>query len=300
MVQRKIKVAVIGDIHDQWNSLDHQILKFLEVDLVLLVGDFGNESLEVVGHVARLEIPKAVVLGNHDAWYSATKWGRKKSPYDHNKEDRVQQQLDLLGCSHVGYGRLDFAHLGLSVVGSRPFSWGGSKWKCEDFYAQRYGVSSFDDSSQRIFEQCKQTTQSNVIFVGHNGPFGLGANPEDTCGKDWNPIGGDFGDPDFQGAIALSRQLDKTISLVTFGHMHHRLRHTKARLRTIINRDQHNTIYLNAASTPRIQEKQGIKAHNYSIVTYENNQITDISLLWVNQNLEIVSTTPLYSPTKIH
>jgi len=307
MVNKKIKVAVIGDVHDQWNEIDHQILTFLGIDLVLFVGDFGNESLEVVGQVAKLEIPKAVILGNHDAWYSATEWGRKKSPYDHSKEDRVQQQLDLLGNAHVGYGELDFPDLGLSVVGSRPFSWGGSKWKCKEFYAQRYGVSSFEDSSQKIFAQCQKTTQSNVIFIGHNGPFGLGANPEDTCGKDWNPIGGDFGDPDFQSAItkwrcaiALSRPLDKHISLVTFGHMHHRLRHTKERLRTIVNRDQHNTIYLNAASTPRIQEIGGIKTHNYSIVTYEQNQITDISLLWVNQNLEIVFSTPLFTPIGIH
>ncbi|AFZ48000.1 metallophosphoesterase [Cyanobacterium stanieri PCC 7202] len=295
MVYKKIKVAVIGDVHDQWNGVDDEILDYLGVDLVLFVGDFGNESIDVVRRVAKLGIPKAVVLGNHDAWYSATAWGRKKSPYDHSKEDRVQQQLDILGNVHVGYGKLDFPDLQLSVVGSRPFSWGGSKWKCKDFYEQRYGVYGFEDSSRRIFSQCQLTTQSNLIFIGHNGPFGLGGNPEDTCGKDWNPIGGDFGDPDFQGAIALSRQLDKTISLVTFGHMHHRLRHTKQRLRTIINQDQHRTIYLNAASTPRIQEFDGIKAHNYSIVTYDQNQIEDISLVWVTENLKILSAIPLFS-----
>lgn len=295
MVDKKIKIAVIGDVHDQWNKMDDEILDYLGVDLVLFVGDFGNESIDVVRQVARLRIPKAVVLGNHDAWYSATAWGRKKSPYDHSKEDRVQQQLDVLGDVHVGYGKLDFPDLELSVVGSRPFSWGGSKWKCKDFYEQRYGVYGFEDSSRRIFSQCQLTTQSNLIFIGHNGPFGLGENPEDTCGKDWNPIGGDFGDPDFQGAIALSRQLEKTISLVTFGHMHHRLRHTQERLRTIINRDQHNTIYLNAASTPRIQEIDDIKAHNYSIVTYNQNHIESISLIWVTERLKILSTIPIFT-----
>ena len=75
-----------------------------------------------------------------------------------------------------------------------------------------------------------------------------------AAGKIGNPFGGDFGDPDFQEAITFTRNMGKQISLVTFGHMHHSLRHTKERLRTIINQDSHNTIYLNAAATPRIQE----------------------------------------------
>ncbi|MFM6057249.1 MAG: metallophosphoesterase, partial [Microcystis aeruginosa] len=91
---RTYKIAVIGDVHDQWEIEDNLALEALQVDLALFVGDFGNESLEIVGRIASLSLPKAVILGNHDAWYSATPWGRKQCPYDRGKEDRVTAQLE--------------------------------------------------------------------------------------------------------------------------------------------------------------------------------------------------------------
>ena len=30
--------------------------------------DFGNEAVDVVEQVAQVEGPKAIILGNHDAW----------------------------------------------------------------------------------------------------------------------------------------------------------------------------------------------------------------------------------------
>lgn len=65
-------------------------------------------------------------------------------------------------------------------------------------------------------------------------------------GNQW----GDFGDPDFQQAIILSKRMGKVVPLVAFGHMHHTLRHTKEKFRTIVNIDQEGTVYLNAAVTP--------------------------------------------------
>ncbi|WP_234991328.1 metallophosphoesterase [Synechococcus sp. 7002] len=120
-----LTIAVVGDVHDQWDAVgDRQALEILGVDLVLFVGDFGNEAVKLVQQVAALPFPKAVILGNHDAWYTASDWGRKKAPYDHATEDRVQAQLEILGATHVGYGHLDLPEFQLSVVGARPFSWG--------------------------------------------------------------------------------------------------------------------------------------------------------------------------------
>jgi uncharacterized protein (TIGR04168 family) len=233
-----VKLAVIGDVHDLWDDADEQCLKQLGIDLVLLVGDFGNEAVEVVRSIARMSLPKAVILGNHDAWYSATDWGKKKCPYDRQQEDWVQQQLDLLGESHVGYAKLDFPTLGLTVVGGRPFSWGGSAWKHGEFYRNRYGVNSFAESTERIVRAARQADCETLIFMGHCGPQGLGDSPEDPCGKDWQPIGGDHGDPDLTSAIAQTRQLGQSIALVTFGHMHHQLRHRKDRLRKMVDVDE--------------------------------------------------------------
>lgn len=287
-------IAVVGDIHEQWEAADGLALKHLGVDLVLFVGDFGNESVEVVRRIADLDVPKAVIAGNHDAWYSASGWGRQQCPYDRRREDRVQQQLDLLGSAHVGYDKLDFPALDLSVVGSRPFSWGGSEWKNASFYLERYGVANFAESTERIVEAAASTGCSTPIFLGHNGPKGLGDTPESICGRDWKPIGGDFGDPDLTEAIARTRNSGKSIPLVAFGHMHHRLRHTQERLRTPVVADAGRTVYLNAASVPRIIGEGSDRQRNFSLVELSPEGVDKITLVWVAADFSIASERLLY------
>lgn len=298
--EKPTRIAVVGDIHDQWEADDGIALQQLGVDLVLFVGDFGNESVEVVRAIAALDIPKAAILGNHDAWYTATDWGRKKSPYNHEEEDWVQEQLDLLGETYVGYGKLDFPALNLTVVGSRPFSWGGEVWKNPHFYQERFGVRNFEESTARIVAAAKNAAYETVIFIGHNGPVGLGDHAEDPCGKDWQPLGGDFGDPDFTEAIAQTRTSGKTIPLVTFGHMHHKLRHTHERLRTALHASPEGTIYLNAASVPRIIQTGSERRRNFSIVSLQSSIVSQISLIWVGKDFSVVSEQILYQqPTQV-
>jgi uncharacterized protein (TIGR04168 family) len=292
--EKLIKIAVVGDIHDLWEAEDAIALKELGVDLVLFVGDFGNEAVDVVRQIASIDIPKAAIMGNHDAWYTASAWGRKRCPYDRKKEDRVQQQLDLLGEAHVGYRHLDFPDLNLSVVGSRPFSWGGEVWKNQGFYRERYGVTSFEESIERIVAAVKSTAHETIIFMGHNGPVGLGDRPEDPCGKDWQPLGGDYGDPDFAEAIAQTQALGKKIPLVAFGHMHHTLRHTKEKLRTAIFASPEGTVYLNSASVPRIIQTQSDRLRNFSLVSLEAGVVSQISLVWVGKDYTVASEKLLY------
>ncbi|ELR96395.1 TIGR04168 family protein [Gloeocapsa sp. PCC 73106] len=293
--KKPIKIVVVGDVHEQWETEDEIALDYLGADLVLFVGDFGNESVNLVAKIARINLPKAVILGNHDAWYSASDWGRKKSPYDHSIEDRVQQQLDLLGSNHVGYAKIDFPELNLTVVGSRPFSWGGPTWKNDEFYRDRYHVNNFRESTQRIVTTAQQTPRDNLIILAHNGPFGLGDTPEAACGRDWNPLGGDFGDPDLTEAIEQINASSKRILLVAFGHMHHQLRHTKSVLRQAINKSPEGTLYFNAASVPRIKITSEGKLRNFSIVYLENSQVTKISLIWLGENYDQVSEQIFYS-----
>lgn len=295
MIKNLIKIAVVGDVHDQWEPEDEQALKHLGVDLVLFVGDFGNESVEVVRAIAQVDLPKAVIFGNHDAWYSASDWGRKRSPYDSKLEDRVQQQIDLLGQTFVGYGFLDLPELNLSVVGSRPFSWGGETFLNAEFYKERFGVANFSQSTAKIVSAAKSSTYENQIFLAHNGPFGLGDQPEDTCGRDWEPIGGDYGDPDFREALNIVNTLGKKVPLVAFGHMHHKLRHTKSKLRTAINRTPQGTVYLNSACVPRIVTNSlGEKLRNFSVVIMDKCVVSQVSLVWLNQYFHIVSQQMLY------
>jgi uncharacterized protein (TIGR04168 family) len=284
---KPIRIAIVGDVHDQWEEADAIALQHLGVDLVLFVGDFGNEAVELVGRLAALDLPKAAIFGNHDAWYTASDWGRSKRPYDPKVEDRVRQQIDLLGASSVGYGKLDFPQFNLSVVGSRPFSWGGTEWKYSDFYQDRYGIASFEASTQRIVEMGMNATGEHLIIIGHNGPTGLGEDPESICGKDWGePIGGDYGDPDLAAAIAQLQERGKSIPLVTFGHMHHKLRHTKERLRQpIVVRP--DTIYLNAARCPRILSTIERTVRNFSLVTMVDGKVTQAGLVWMTEDFQV-------------
>lgn len=289
-IQNPVKIAIVGDVHNQWENLDELALQHLGVDLVLFVGDFGNESVEIVRQIAQLTIPKAVIMGNHDAWYSASSWGRQKAPYDQSKEDRVQQQLDLLASAHVGYSGLDFADYGLSVVGSRPFSWGGSTWRNSQFYRDRYRINSFAESSQQIVNSAKNAIYNHLIMIGHNGPWGLGDRPESICGRDWKAEGGDYGDPDLTQAISEILKLGKSIPLVTFGHMHHALKYPPGKGRTIVEvRD--NTVYFNAACVPRIINSQ----RSFSLVQLDQGIVQEISLVWLDRDFAMVRDEILYS-----
>jgi uncharacterized protein (TIGR04168 family) len=288
-----VKIAVVGDVHDLWDDDDAIALQHLNIDLLLLVGDFGNESVALVRQIAQVDIPKAVILGNHDAWYSATEWGRKKSPYDHAVEDRITAQLDALGEAHVGYNHRDFSEWQLSVVGARPFSWGGSQWFNADFYRDLYGISTLQESTQQIVKTAQLSPFQTLILVGHCGPSGLGSEPEDPCGKDWHPAGGDHGDQDFADAIAQIKLLGKHIPLVVFGHMHHNLRHTHHVKRTplVVHQD---TVYLNAACVPRIIETDSGRFRNFSLVTLTTGQVTHVSLTWINDQGQVLSDQTLY------
>jgi uncharacterized protein (TIGR04168 family) len=300
----RLRIAIVGDIHGQWNSIDQQILAQLDLDLVLFVGDLGNEDVAMARAIASLDLPKAVVLGNHDAWYSASPWGVSRCPYDRSQEDRVQMQLDALGVCHVGYGKLDFPELNVTVVGSRPFSWGGKEWRNGEFHRQRFGVSSFAESTAKIVTAAQAANCDRLILIGHNGPTGLGEAPEDICGKDWETLGGDYGDPDLAAAIEQIQAAGKWLPLVTFGHMHHGLRHTKERLRQafrqVDNGNGGQMLYLNAARCPRIVEQPGGELwHNFSIVTLQGQQVASAGLIWVDASGQIrqQETYPLVGTT---
>ncbi|MEM7794408.1 MAG: TIGR04168 family protein [Cyanobacteria bacterium P01_C01_bin.118] len=286
-------IAIVGDVHGQWSHADKQALESLGVDLALFVGDFGNEDVSIVQQIATVSLPKAVILGNHDAWYTSSKRNRKKCPYDFTKEDRVQQQLQALGECHVGYGKLEVP--GLTVVGGRPFSWGGSRWRHSQFYQDRYGVSSFAESAAKICGAVDAAAQNTVIFLGHNGPLGLGDQMHNICGRDWKRSAGDYGDPDFADAIAHARSSNRRVPLVVFGHMHHELRYDKTRLRDRVVVDDHGTVYVNGANVPRVRETDSGWQGSFILVTLKAGQVETVRLIWVDKTANFISDEYLYS-----
>jgi uncharacterized protein (TIGR04168 family) len=289
-----IEIAVVGDIHDQWNDQDASALVNLGIDLVLFVGDFGNESVPIVQQIVDVPIPKAIALGNHDAWYTATPWGRERCPYQRPEEDWFQQQLDILGELHIGYRAIDYPLHQFRIAGGRPFSWGGPDWRFADFYSEWFGVNSMAESRDRIIQAFSTSTYETLIVLNHNGPFGLGDQAEAPCGRDWQPRGGDYGDPDLAEAIAWAKAQGKRIPLVAFGHMHHQLRHTRSQLRERLQVDADGTVYLNAACVPRWKEIEGTMGHNFSLVTLDEGQVTKVRSVWVTGLGEILQEEVLY------
>ncbi|XP_044472239.1 uncharacterized protein LOC123200920 [Mangifera indica] len=242
-----VRIAVVGDVHDFWDlEEDAKALRFLKPDLVLFTGDFGNENVEGVKSVGDLEFPKAVILGNHDAW--------RTQEFSGGNKNRVLLQLECLGQEHVAYRRLDFPILKLSVVGGRPFSHGGKRIFRKGLLSERYGVKDMDGSANKIYKAASGVPGDHlVIILAHNGPTGLGSEPNDICGNDFEAESGDHGDLDLAQAIALLKETTKIcIPLVVFGHMHKQLHGGKG-LRKMIAFGADNTIYLNGAIVPRVK-----------------------------------------------
>ncbi|KAK4604706.1 hypothetical protein RGQ29_012965 [Quercus rubra] len=254
------RIAVIGDIHNDWNLReDTKALQFLQPDLVLFTGDFGEENVELVQSAASLEFAKAAILGNHDAWYTQQFSGKRKDGVQLQLEwSHVMLELLLviisLGEEHVAYQHLDFPLIKVSIVGGRPFSCGGEQLFRKKLLSARYGVQDMDGSARRIYNAALGTPEDHfVILLAHNGPTGLGSNLNDICGKDWVFGGGDHGDPDLEQAISLLKETGKScVPLVVFGHMHKELAYRKGLRKMIVVGDD-NTIYLNGAIVPRVK-----------------------------------------------
>ncbi|CAI0394958.1 unnamed protein product [Linum tenue] len=300
------RIAVVGDVHDQWNlEEDTKALQFLRriepyfsftISCLIVLCDFGNENVELVQSIADLQFPKAAILGNHDSWttqqFSLNFDLLSFSLPFVRKKDRIQLQLESLGDEHVGYSRLDFSELKISVVGGRPFSCGGDYLYRKKLLSARYGVQDMEGSARRIYNVALGTPEDNlVILLAHNGPTGLGSNLNDICGKDWSVGGGDHGDPDL--AQALSRLKDSSnlhIPLIVFGHMHKQLAY-RAGLRKMIVVGHDDTIYLNGAIVPRVkpvnrepratQESEGT-LRAFTLVEIVEGRVEKIAETWVS------------------
>jgi uncharacterized protein (TIGR04168 family) len=260
------RIVLVGDVHDQWNEVDEAALVALSPDVVLFVGDYGNENVSVVRKIAKYaestQASVAAVTGNHDGFYSMSNTGRENCPYDASKVDWVQEQLDLLSRFNPAYRSIPVNKSSFfSIVGGRPFSWGGPFWKYSKFYRQYFQVYGLSQSSSLIAEAAVSAENKHLIFVSHQGPTGLGDKENSPCGRDWgDEPGGDWGDADLRHGITAARQASKAVPLVVFGHMHAVLRRRDAGFRTMIHieRDgssEHDTVMVNAAVVPRHKKR---------------------------------------------
>ncbi|GAB5369086.1 hypothetical protein AAMO2058_001375100 [Amorphochlora amoebiformis] len=294
------RVCVVGDVHDMWDEVDEKVLKKLNPDIVIFVGDIGNENATLVKSIAKIPLPKAVILGNHDAWNSL-KLGKPTG--------KLQSQIADLAVNECdgGYNVLRFGSSTLAVVGARPFSMGGGAEGRAVNYCLAdgvYGIKNQDGSIAKVAKDLKGCSEAKecIILISHNGPAGLGTNPYDICGKDFGDgKGGDWGEVDLEKSIECAHSSGVRIPLVCFGHMHANLRYGGRR--QMVSRDTHGTVYLNAAEVPRwdFTRISNTRCGHFTMVSIdvENQNVHLVEGLWVTSEGNIVSREQLYVKDKV-
>ncbi len=271
-------LLVVGDIHRSWRPEDALYLERGDQDLTLFVGDFGDEDVPMVRAVSEVDVPKAVILGNHDAWRSFSEKHVTKA---------LRESLDLVGSDHLAYDVREWPQAGLSIVGARPFSWGGADLRSPEVYSKLYGVSSHEESAARIVDAARRAQHRDIMILAHNGPTGLSQESHDIWGKDFGKSKtprGDWGDRDLELAIAEIKGLGYRIPCVVAGHMHNHLLYPRGALRSRFLR-RNRTLYVNAAVVPRLRKHEnGAKLAYFLRIACSSGKVDGLKELWVNES----------------
>ena len=274
-MESRAEILVVGDLHGCWCPEDVEYLEGGGQDLVLFVGDLGDEDIDIVRRIVDLDTEKAVILGNHDAWQSFS----NKHP-----TDRLRDILDVLGDTHIAYGVRELPTAGISIVGARPFSWGGLDLRSPEVYAEFYGVRTPEESAARIGDAASRAQHDDILVLAHNGPHGLSGSPSSIYGKDFGKRpGGDWGDRDLADALRLIRDDGKRVRAVVAGHMHDRLHPQIGGKRArFVKRD--DMLFVNPAIVPRIRKSadHGGQIRHYLRMTLQGGQVDEVEEIWVD------------------
>ncbi len=274
------RLAIAGDLHGSWVSEDQELLRRLEPDGVLFVGDLGEGDLKTVKAINNLPYPTAVILGNHDRGYDRT-------------GDLLRTQLSLLGERHCGWRLTEWEKPNLALVGARPCSAGGG-FHLSSEMERVYGQVSLEESINRIVFAAKTAPrQIPLIILAHSGPTGLGSEASSPCGRDWKLPAIDWGDKDLALALDQIRK-ERLPDLVVFGHMHHALKKGKGYRSTFVQ-DCWGTRYLNAACVPRRAiDDIGESLCHFSWVEFNNCQLEHVSHRWYRSDASIAYKEVLF------
>jgi len=280
-----IRFGIIGDLHTHWDEVD--LWQFGESDYHLLyfVGDLGGglpeSTLRVARSIAGLRQPTLVMPGNNDtvdiqelAAELALQDGVSRILAITRGGDGAGSDVRL-----CGYSLHELRAPGVSVdlIAARPHSMGGASLSFHDYMADTYGIESLEDSARRLRELVDAACADDLIFLGHNGPTGLGGEPHDIWGCDFKPGGGDWGDPDLEDAIAYAHSIGKRVLAVVAGHMHLR---TKQGIERPWRMEREGTLYVNSARVPRIFSGEGgTRRHHLAMLISAEGVVVEEVLL---------------------
>ena len=107
-----IQIALIGDIHRQFDQHDITQFNQSDYDLLLFTGDLANyrhrEGLAVARQMARLQTPALIIPGNHDTLTAPQllaeikQWPRLRRWLSWGQPRRLRQWRRTLGAVQVG------------------------------------------------------------------------------------------------------------------------------------------------------------------------------------------------------
>jgi|GEM_PF-2473262 uncharacterized protein (TIGR04168 family) len=235
------RLAVIGDLHTHWDAVDVRQFAASGYDLHYFVGDLGGGTPKSTTRIARsisqLQQPALVMPGNNDTW------DINELAAELAHQNGLNRLLSITSATEDSYSPIELCgysrhHIragarAIDLIAARPHSLGGPTLSFPDFMADTYQVQSLEDSAARLCQLIDAAEAEELIFLSHNGPLGLGAEPDAMWGCDFKDNGGDWGDPDLAIAIDHARATGKRVLAVIAGHMHLRTKQGAHRLRVL-------------------------------------------------------------------
>lgn len=265
------KIALIGDLHGKWTARDNEFFNDAAYDLLLFVGDLGSgtlrNALSIIRLISEVRVPGLVLPGNNDAPYLA----HLAAELAHqNGALALREIIGAHRAAHLepcGYSNHELETDGglITLIAARPCAMGGSEFSFPEELARNYGVTSLAESARRLKEQVEAATTDDVVFLGHNGPFGLGGSAGDLWARDFSlpvdptsPAPLDWGDTDLADAVRHAQELGRDVLGVIAGHMHRR---PGEKGRFTVFRD--GITYVNPAVVPRIIASSESERHHF-------------------------------------
>ena len=295
----EFRVLVAGDVHGYWDESSEAAVRKLKPHFLLFVGDYGERHDTKVWEIARFcgEFEKeqhgmaCATLGNGEAKMYAAQRTPSNALY-------VREQLQKL--RPFNPSEKPRSCRGISVVGGRPFSWGGggNGWYNKRVFQQFLNLSSLNEAKDAIRARINAAPPNEpIIFLAHAGPSGLGNYVAAPCGNDFHeyPRGYDAGDRDLRDGIEYARSIGRCVPLVVFGHFHEAMKRGDRRWRQLIAVDC-GTVHVNAAVVPRIRRKQERNEQHFVDVrcSQDGEIVKTVKHIWISHDGRVGEQKCLY------
>ena len=290
------RIAVIGDIHLHYDEWDNTYFNRSNYDMVLFVGDLGElfhpqETLKIARLLSNLEKPAILIPGNHDvhnilqfiAEMIHSRLLAFLSGYYHFEyHERLAAKLSPVAAGGYSIHPYQGAGSRFDLIVTRPYAMGGSRVSYSPLLRRLFGVKNMEQSGRVLQKLVDLSEADELIFLAHNGPTGLGEEPTDIWGCDFDPEQGDFGDKDLGEAVKYAQESGKRVLAVVAGHMHlqtylgpkpfwKRRGEPGPERPNVVEKE--GVVYINAARVPRIFERDGKMVHHHVCLEISGQEV---------------------------